>query len=77
MGTKLGRTLYHNGVFVGVMDSPELAAQAVEALNGSDAARAQLRLAEAVIAALRTVKGLPSIVTDALIDYDAAREQSK
>lgn len=33
-GSKLGRTLYRDEVFVGCMDTPELAAEVVAALNG-------------------------------------------
>jgi hypothetical protein len=33
-GSKLKRTLYRDEVFVGCMDTPELAAEVVEALNG-------------------------------------------
>lgn len=34
VGRKLGRTLYDGDVFVGLMDTPELAAQTVAAVNG-------------------------------------------
>lgn len=37
-GRKVGRTLYRDDVLVGVMDTPELAAQVVEALNGTASA---------------------------------------
>ena len=34
VGTKVYRTIYRDDVLVGVMDTPELAQQVVEALNG-------------------------------------------
>jgi hypothetical protein len=35
VGTKLGRTLYRDEVFVGVVDTPEIAAEIVAAMNGA------------------------------------------
>lgn len=32
-GAKVGRTLYRDGVLVGLVDSPELAAEIVAAMN--------------------------------------------
>lgn len=34
VGTKVGRTLYRDDVLVGLMDTPELAAEVVAALSG-------------------------------------------
>lgn len=36
VGTKVGRTLYRDDVLVGLMDSPELAAEVVAALRAVD-----------------------------------------
>jgi hypothetical protein len=42
VGTKLGRTLYNeHGDLVGMMDTPELAARVVEAVNAFDQAQAE------------------------------------
>jgi hypothetical protein len=38
-GRKLGRTLYRGDVLVGMMDTPELAAAVVRAMNGAQAER--------------------------------------
>lgn len=38
VGRKLGRTLYKDGVFCGTMDTPELAAAIVEAMNAKEPA---------------------------------------
>jgi len=46
VGRKVGRTVYRDGVLVGVLDTPELAAQAVAALNAQDdAVRAAVAMA--------------------------------
>lgn len=38
-GRKVGRTIYRDEVLVGVMDTPELAAQVVDAISAREAAR--------------------------------------
>lgn len=42
VGRKLGRTLYRDGECIGMVDSPELAAEIVAAMNGRDAVIKQL-----------------------------------
>jgi hypothetical protein len=39
VGRKLGRTLYRDEVCVGIVDTPEIAAEIVAACNGKEAAR--------------------------------------
>jgi len=39
VGRKLGRTLYRDDVFVGMVDTPEIAAEIVQAMNARDERR--------------------------------------
>lgn len=41
VGTKLGRTLYENEVFVGVVDTPEIAERIVRAMNSESPRQSQ------------------------------------
>jgi hypothetical protein len=41
VGRKLGRTLYRDDVCIGMVDTPELAAEIVAAMNGASSLRAR------------------------------------